>query len=85
VVNERTGALGVLTGTLVVRPKNMDDADAIAGSHGLETIKAYPQLQTVFFRAAPGTDIADLSAALQADSRVASAYPEIIERVRVPK
>jgi len=85
VVNSRTGTLGVLTGTLVVKPKSMADADAIAAGHGLQKTKAYPQLQTVFYRAKANVDIADVSAALQADPRVESAYPEIIENVRVPK
>jgi preprotein translocase subunit YajC len=85
VVNTRTGALGVLTGVLVVKPKNMSDAEAIASSNGLQVSKAFPHLQTVFYKAKPGEDIADLSAALQADPRVESAYPEIIERVRTPK
>ena len=85
VVNARTGALGVLTGSLVVRPKSMADADAIASAHGLEKIKAYPQLQAVFYKVKDGGDIADASAALQADQRVESAYPEIIESVRRPK
>jgi hypothetical protein len=85
VVNARTGTLGVLTGMLVVKPKSIADADAIASSHALEKVKAYPQLQTVFYRAKAGADIADASAALQADARIEIAYPEIIERVRVPK
>jgi hypothetical protein len=85
VVNARAGTLGVLTGTLIVRPKSMADADAIASSYGLEKVKAYPQLQTVFYRAKAGTDIADASAALQADARIEIAYPEVIEHVRVPK
>lgn len=84
-VNARTGTLGVLTGNLIVKPKNMSDADAIASSHGLENTKVYPQLQTVFYKATSKVDIADVSAALQADPRVESAYPEIIEHVRVPK
>jgi hypothetical protein len=85
VVNVRTGTLGVLTGTLVVKPKSMADAAAIASSHGLEKGKEYPHLQTVFYRAKAATDIADVAAALQADARIESAYPEIIEYVRVPK
>ena len=85
VVNARTGALGVLTGSLVVRPKSMADADAIASAHGLEKVRAYPQLQTVFYRVKPGADIADASAALQADPRIEIASPEIIDRVRVPR
>ena len=63
----------------------MSDADAIGSSHGLEKSKAYPQLQTVFYKATSKIDIADVSAALQSDPRVESAYPEIIEHVRVPK
>jgi len=85
VVNARTGTFGVLTGTLVVKPKRLADAAAIASSHGLEKGKEYPQLQTVFYRAKAGADIADALAALQADARIESAYPEIIEYVRVPK
>ncbi len=85
VVNTRTGTFGVLTGALVVKPKNLAEAAAIANSHGLEKGKEYPQLQTVFYRAKAGTDIADALAALQADARIESAYPEIIELVRTPK
>jgi hypothetical protein len=85
VVNPQTGNLGVLTGALVVRPKDMADADAIASSHALDKGRVFPHLQTVFYKVRPGVDIADVSAALQADPRVESAYPEIIERVRQPK
>jgi len=85
VLNARTGTFGVLTGTLVVKPKSLADAAVIASSHGLEKGKEYPHLQTVFYRARAGTDIADAAAALQADARIESAYPEIIEYVRVPK
>jgi hypothetical protein len=85
VVNARTGTFGVLTGTLVVKPKRLADAAAIANGHGLDKGKEYPHLQTVFYRVKANTDIADVAAALQADPLVESAYPEIIEYVRVPK
>jgi hypothetical protein len=85
VVNPQTGTLGVLTGALVVKPKDMADADAIARSHALEKGRVFSHLQTVFYKVRPGEDIADVLAALQADPRVESAYPEIIERVRQPK
>ena len=85
VVNSRTGTLGVLTGTLVVKPKSMADAAAIASRHGLAEGKEYPHLRTVFYRVKANTDIADVAAALQADPRVENAYPEIIEYVRLPK
>ena len=85
VVNTRTGTFGVLTGTLVVKPKKLADAAVIASSHGLENSKEYPHLRTVFYRVKANTDIADVAAALQADARIQSAYPEIIEYVRLPK
>src|SRR5882762_1474049 len=85
VVNTRTGTFGVLTGTLAVKPKRLADAGAIASSHGLEKGKEYPHLQTVFYRVKANTDIADVATALQADARIESAYPEIIEYVRIPK
>jgi len=85
VLNSRTGTFGVLLGTLVVKPMNMSEAAAIASSHGLEKAKEYPHLQTVFYRVKSNTDIADAAAALQADPRVESAYPEILEHVRLPK
>lgn len=85
VLNTRTGTFGVLTGTLVAKPRNMADAAAIASSHGLETVKEYPHLRAVFYRVKANMDIADVTAALQADIRVETAYPEIIEHVRLPK
>lgn len=85
VLNTRTGALGVLTGILAVKPKSMSDAAGIADRHGLKTLKEYPQLRTVFYRVKAGADIVDAAAALQADPRIESAYPEIVEYVRVPK
>lgn len=85
VVNVRTGTLGVLTGTLVVKPKRFSDAASIASRHGLETVKEFAHIGMVFYRAKANADIADLAAALQADPRVENAYPEIIEHVRRPK
>ncbi len=85
VVNVRTGTLGVLTGTLVVKPKSFSDAAGIASQHGLEIMKEFAHIGTVFYRAKANADLADLAAALQADSRVETAYPEIIEHVRRPR
>jgi len=85
VLNTRTGTIGVLTGVLVVKPKSMADAAAIASGHRLEKVKEYPHLRTVFYRAKSGADIADVTAALQSDPGIESAYPEIIEHVRTPK
>ncbi len=85
VLNDRTGTFGVLIGTLAVKPKSMADAGGIASRYGLEMIKEYAHLRTVFYRVKSNMDIADVTAALQADPRIESAYPEIIEHVYSPK
>lgn len=84
VLNTQTKAIGVLTGAQVVKPKSMSAAAAIGSSHGLEVVWEFPHLRTVFYRVKGSADIADVAAALQADSRVESAYPEIIEYMNVP-
>jgi hypothetical protein len=84
VLNLRTQVVGVLNGIQVVQPRNMADADAIAASHGLEVVRSFPHLRTVFYRPRVAGDIADLAAALQVDPRVERAYPEVIEHDRVP-
>jgi hypothetical protein len=85
VLNTRTGVLGVLPGTLVVKPATVEDAAALAAQHGLEIVREFPHLQTVYYRVAAGVDVLDAAAALAADPRVASAHPEVLERVRTPR
>lgn len=85
VLNDRTGTFGVLIGTLVVKPKSMADAGGIASRYGLEMVKEYAHLHTVLYRVKSNMDIADVTTALQADPRIESAYPEIIEHVYSPK
>ena len=85
VLNLRTGTLGVLTGTLVVKPRSLADAAHLAKEYDLLTVHEFAHLRSVFYRAKPGADIADLAAALQSDPRVENAYPEIIEHLRRPK
>jgi hypothetical protein len=85
VLNTRTGAIGVLPGTLVVKLKSMADAAAIASRHGLEIVREFPQLQTMIVRAGPNVDIVDAVAALRQDPGVGSAYPEVVERLKSPR
>lgn len=84
VLNPRTKNFGVLTGVQQVKLKNMADAAAIASTHGLETVRAFPHLRTVFYRVKANADITTATSALQADTRVERAYPEIIEHVPAP-
>ena len=84
VLNPRTGNLGVVLGTLIVKLADMSQADALAAAHGLTLSSRFDHLGLAFYTAAPGRDLAAATAALRADMRVTSADPEILEHVRVP-
>jgi hypothetical protein len=84
VVNVRTGVIGVLLGTLSVKPRNMANAAAIANDHGLELVREFAHLQAAFYRVKPGQDVLAAAAVLAADSRVASAEVEVLEHVNAP-
>ena len=82
-LNVKSGAIGVLTGTLVVYPKKMSDAEGIAKAYGIELLKAFPQINTVYYRVKNDMDVLDVAAAVSSDKRVQKSYPEIIENVPV--
>lgn len=84
VINKRTKVIGVLQGTLVVKPKQMADAASIGSAHGLEVVKEFPQIQTVIYRVQRNLDVIAVFGAVSADPRVTNAYPEILEHERVP-
>ncbi len=84
VLNTRTGATGVLLGTLVVTPKRMADVAAIASDHGLEVEREFSHLKVVFYRVKNNADVIDAATALSGDARVEKAYPEILENPVVP-
>jgi hypothetical protein len=84
VLNPRTGNLGVVIGTLIVKLADMTQAEAIGAAHGLTLSSRFDHLNLAFYTAGPGQDIAAAAAALRADARVTSADPEILEHVRAP-
>lgn len=83
VLNKRTKVVGVLQGTLMVKPKQMADATSIGSTYGLEIVKQYPNIQTVVYRVQPNVDVIASLEAVAADGRVTSAYPDILEHERV--
>jgi len=83
--NSRTGGAGIVLGTIVVKPRDMTQADALAAATGLTLTARYDHLGIVFYKAAPNQDIAAATAALRADARVISADPEILEHPHEPK
>jgi hypothetical protein len=71
-----------VTGTIVVRMRDFDDADAVANAFGLESVSSDDSIATVYFRAPKDRDIDDLIELLREDGRVARADAEIIQSTR---
>lgn len=84
VINPRTGGIGIVPGTLSVKLKKNETANAVATDHGLDVVRVFAHLQTVFYRVKPGQDVVVAVAALSADARVESAEVEVIEHVNMP-
>lgn len=82
VVNRSSGAIGIVTGTVVVRLKDFSEAEALASAFGLEEVSSDDTIATVFYRVPKGREIDDLIELLRADGRVARADAEIIQASR---
>ncbi|MES2962996.1 MAG: hypothetical protein V4760_03835, partial [Bdellovibrionota bacterium] len=82
VVNQASGAIGVVTGTIVVRLKDFEEADSVASAFGLEYVSSDDSIATVFYKAPKGREIDDLIEMLRADGRVTRADAEIIQSTR---
>lgn len=82
VVNQASGAIGIVTGTIVVRLRDFEEIDAIAKTFGLEVVSSDDTIATAFYRAPKGLEIDDLIDSLRADGRVAHADAEIIQSMR---
>lgn len=85
VLNERTGALGVVTRRLWSKLKVMTDTDAIGREYGLEFSFANAAMRTSFYGVPGGVDIWALRTRLQSDPRVERVTLEIIDRVHRPQ
>ncbi|HEY7726652.1 MAG TPA: hypothetical protein VH880_15065 [Anaeromyxobacteraceae bacterium] len=83
-VNERTGDLGVVPGTLVVRLRDPPAAGELARDHGLSLDFHAAHLGTAFYRAPAGASLPAAAARLAADPRVRSAEIEVKEHFAGP-
>jgi hypothetical protein len=83
-VNERTGAVAVIPGTLTVRLRKGRDPAALARRHGVALVSAAPRIRAAFVRVPPGADLTAAQAALAKDPAVESVEIEVLERFAVP-
>ena len=82
--NRRTGKLGVVLGTIVVKLHSGADAQAVATEYGLRVVRDYKHLGTAILQVAPGQEPFALAGALAGNDRVAGAIVEILENPAVP-
>ena len=80
VLNSRTGDVGIVTGTIIVKVADIEDADYLATEYNLLVAKSYERLNLVFFTTPTDQDIVKAKEALESDSRVNEATIEILER-----
>lgn len=85
VLNTENGQLGLLSGTIIVKPRDLADAEALASTHGLVLLRSYDHLGVAFFTVQKGRELLAAAAGLAADPRVLSAEVEVIEHIRTPK
>jgi hypothetical protein len=84
-LNQRTGRSGVVLGTIAVKLADFAQTEAVASTHRLTVEGRFDALGVAYLRVAPGEDIAAVTEALRADTRVVSADPEILEAARIPQ
>ena len=85
VLNRRTGKLGIVSGSLVVKLKRMEEAEAIAATHGISLSRKYDRLGRAVFLVGQGTDMLAVEQAMADDARVESVQVEILENFNVPQ
>jgi hypothetical protein len=83
--NKRTGGLGVVLGSLVVRLRDPAAAEALGKEHGLRLLFSAPHLSLAFYRVPQGQDIQAAAAELVRDRRVVSAEVEVKEHFAAPR
>ena len=84
VLNARTGIIGIMPGTIEVKPRSMGAVAAIAAGHNLTVVREFAHLNVVYYQTKPGQDVLAVANALAADPLVSSAEIEVIEHLAVP-
>jgi hypothetical protein len=85
VLNERTKQYGILTGSIIIKFKDFENADKIKNQFNLIESKRYEHLNRIFYKTTPSETMIDMI------SQIKSAYPdcdidiEILENFRVPQ
>ncbi len=79
VLNRRTGSLGVVTGSILIKLKDFQDADAIVREYELTETHRFAGLMRLVVVKVPLNQLNAVLARVQADVRIERADPEILE------
>jgi Open reading frame 2 N-terminal domain len=85
VLNNRTGNLGIVTGMIAVKLKDIEQASDIAADYDLVIKNAFAHLNTAFYSTQPGQDLIQLGTTLGDDSRIEKASIEVLEHLQVER
>jgi len=85
VLNLETNSLGILTGRLWLKLKDLEDAQPLADTYGMTLSFVNAPMSTAFYEVREGTDILTLRKALNKDPRIIRATLDMVDRVRHPQ
>lgn len=79
VARASNGLLGIVTGTFLVKIKDLSDVSPVARTHGLTLKFLDEDTKVAYFSAAPATSLNDVLSALKDDPSVENASLEVIQ------
>ena len=85
VLNERTNQYGILTGTIIIKFKDFDNADLIKDQFDLIESKRYQHLNRVFYKTTPSEAIIDTVSQIKSDFPDCDVEIEVLENFMVPQ
>ena len=85
VLNLETNSLGILTGRLWLKLKDLEDAQSLADTYAMALSFVNTPMSTAFYEVRKGTDILTLRKALNKDPRIIRTTLDMVDRIRRPQ
>jgi len=85
VLNLETRSIGIITGRLWLKLKDLSDAGTMADAYGMTLSFVNDPMSTAFYDVPAGVDILTLRKELEADPRVLRVTLDMVDRIRQPK
>ena len=85
VLNLRTKSIGIITGRLWLKLKELSDARSMADAYGMTLSFVNTPMSTAFYDVPAGVDIFVLRKDLQKDPRVLRVTLDMVDRIRRPQ